>query len=703
MDPTSVLPGQRKVSIDQALAMALQQHTAGRRQQAAEMARRIVQSAPRHPLAWQLLGIIAHENGNTARGVELLTKAIQCNPLIGQIYANRAEMQRIVGNLPQAVADGEQAVRLSPRMASAHSNLGIALYSMGETDRAEACQKQALALDPKFVPAINNLGSICRDNKDREGAVALYRQALALQPNYTEAANNLGAVLTEMEDPEDALKILAKVVQARPNYPEAHNNIGNAFVALENFQKAELAFSNAARLRPAYGEAYEGLARCAQEMRNLAKAEQYAQKAIALNPGRAEAYCLLGRVYAEDSFPEQATAAFEKSLSLDPKLTSAHLGKGRLLMEGGKMEEAEQCFRQALALDPDSMAPRLSLAQVRKATEDDENLKTLLDLGKTISEMPETRAMSLHFALGKALEDVKRYDEAFPHFLAGCQLKRKRIEYSADNNTLITDNICKTFSAELIKNLGGAGSSSDAPIFVLGMPRSGTTLTETIIASHPDVYGAGELPDMLQIAARPMGTPPVGYPLNLQFATKADLTLMGEQYIRQLQKRAPNAKHITDKMPANYLALGLIHLMLPNAKIVHIQRNPVDTCLSNFTRMFHKSQYQSYDLRELGRYYRDYLKVMAHWREALPAGSFYEVSYEKLVQNQDEESRKLITYCGLSWNDACLSPDKTERNVKTASVTQVRQPVYTSSVGRWRVYEKFLGPLLEELGDAVQG
>ncbi|MFZ5699402.1 MAG: tetratricopeptide repeat-containing sulfotransferase family protein [Pseudomonadota bacterium] len=702
MDPTRALPGQQKVSVEQAFRLATEHHAAGRRQQAADLASRVVRAEPRHALAWQLLGVMAHEAGNTQRGIELLNKAIQCNPMISNLYANRAEMHRLLGNLPQAVADGEQAVRLSPRSAMAHSNLGIALYSQGDTDRAEACQKQALQFDAHCLPAINNLGSICRDRKDRPGAMAMYRKALAIRPDFLEAANNLGAVMTETEDPEGALKLLLKVVQARPNYAEAHCNIGNAFIALENFQKAEVAFNNVVRIKPDYAEAYEGLARCAQEYRNLVRAEQCAQKSIALKPARAEAYSLLGRIYSEQSFPEQAAAAFEKALTLDSTLISAYLGQGRLLMELGKLDEAEQSFRKALALDPEAVAPRMSLTQVKKAEEGDENFTALLDLEKKIGEMPETKAMSLHFALGKALEDVKRYNEAFPHFIEGCRLKRKRIEYSADNNSSVIDNICKAFSKEMVDSLRGAGETANTPIFVLGMPRSGTTLTETIIASHPDVYGAGELPDLMQIAGQPIGTPGEGYPLNMARATPADLTRMGAQYLAQLKKRAPNAKHITDKMPANFLALGLIHLMLPNAKIVHVQRNAVDTCVSNFTRMFHKSQYQSYDLRELGRYYRDYLTLMTHWHAVLPAGAFYEISYEKLVTDQEAESRKLIAYCGLDWNDACLSPDKTERNVKTASVTQVRQPVYQTSVERWRVYEKFLGPLLEELGDAAK-
>jgi tetratricopeptide (TPR) repeat protein len=700
MTTAEFTPGQRKVSVDQAFKLAAEHHAAGRRAQAEALLTQILKTEPRHAYAWQLLAILAHEAGQTAQAIELMGKAIQNHPMVGQFYANRGEMCRLADNLDQAVSDGQQAVKLDPKSPIAHSNLGIAWYHKGELEKAEACQKQALQLDPNYLPALNNLGSICRDRKDREGAVAMYRKVLALRPDFIESANNLGAVLVEMEDPEAGLKVLVDVIRARPNYAEAHCNIGNAFLALENFEKADLAFQNAIRLTPDYVEAYEGLARCAQEQRNLSSAEEHANKALSIK-ARPATYSLLGGIYSEQSFPEKAAEAYDKALEMNPELVSAWLGKGHLLMEMGRMDAAEQSFQRALQLDPDNIAPRLSLTQVRKTKADDENFAALERSAQDIGAMPATKALSLHFALGKAYEDLKRHDEAFPHFIEGCRLKRERIEYNADNNQLIAQNICKTFTPERIESLRGAGSDSRAPIFVLGMPRSGTTLTETIIASHPDVYGAGELPDLLQIIGQTAGEPPVGYPLNLPLLTKADLTRMGTQYVEQLMRRSPSSPHITDKMPANYLGVGMIHLMLPNAKIIHVKRNPVDTCVSGFTRLFNKSQHQSYNLRELGRYYRDYLTIMAHWREVLPAGSFYEIQYEDLVANQEEESRKLISFCGLDWNEACLDPHKTERNVKTASVTQVRQPVYKSSVERWRVYEKFLGPLLEELGDAV--
>jgi tetratricopeptide (TPR) repeat protein len=379
-------------------------------------------------------------------------------------------------------------------------------------------------------------------------------------------------------------------------------------------------------------------------------------------------------------------------------------------MENGDMQGAEKDFRHTLDLDDANMGAKLALVQVKKVKPDSPEMQALLDERNNIAVMPERKAISLHFALGKAFEDTKQFDEAFAHYQAGCELKRKHIDYNADDTDLTGKNIRDFFTKERIDALRTDVSSdalesqvcqSELPIFVLGMPRSGTTLTETIIASHPQVFGAGELHDIVQVCARSYGDDGLGYPFNLQNITQAQLKAMGKEYIERLQKRAPESKRITDKMPANFNFLGLIHLILPNAKIVHVKRDPVDTCLSCYTRLFNKSQHQSYDLTEIGRYYQNYAKMMRHWQQVLPANAFYEIQYEDLVADQEGQAKALLAYCGLEWDVACMDFHKTERNVRTASVTQVRQPIYKTSVQKWRHYEQHLGPLLDALGDLI--
>lgn len=680
--------------------LAAQQIDTGQLPSAEAMLRQILQQQPRNPFALHLMGVLAHRAGRADMALDLIAKAIEIQPSVAQFHSNRGEMCRLAKRLDEAIHHGEQAIKLDPAYAVARSNLGIAYYDCKDFERAEACQKKALEHDPSLGQALNNLGSIRRDLKDKEGAIDYYRQALKIAPDYLEARNNLGAILTELERPQDAIAELLQVIRARPRYPDAHCNIGCAFLVLEEFGKALTAFNQALALAPDNSAALMGLARVYKEQDKLDEARSATDRALALAPEKAEAHSLSGDVYTKLEQYGLAEAAYRQALAIDDKLLSAHLGMGQLQMELGQLDESEASFELALKLEPKEIAPHVFMAQVRKIKPDDPSLARLQAEIGHIEQMPGSKALSLHFALGKAYDDLKEYDQAFPHFAAGCQMKRARIQYNADNHDLACQNIREFFSRETIDRLRGAGDPSDLPIFVLGMPRSGTTLIETIIASHPDVYGAGELRDLLAIANQPIpGKQTEGFPLSMQGITPQDLTRMGGRYAAGLRQRSATAKHITDKMPANFLAVGMIHLMLPNAKIIHVKRNAADICLSSYTKLFNNSQYHSYDLGEMGRYYVNYAKLMEHWRQVLPENAFLDVQYEELVADKETQTRRLIDYCGLEWNDACLASHKTERSIKTASITQVRQPVYTSSVERWRHYATHLQPLFDALGE----
>lgn len=697
-NPNEVIP------IPKALALAAQKIDAGDLNPAEIILRQILKKQPGNPQANHLLGIIAHRVGRTELALEMIASAIEKLPNEAQFHINRGEMCRILQRLDEAISHGEKAVQLSPQSATAHSNLGISYYDRKDYDRAEESQKKALEINPTLIESLNNMGSIMRARKDRPAAIEFYQKALVLKPEYLEAMNNLGALQIEEDQTDEAIKTLLRALKINPKYADAHNNIANAFMVKEEHEKAIAAYNNALRLKPNYPEAQLGLARVFKEQDKLDDALMMAKRGLELNPEKPEAYSLMGDIYLKQANYDECRTAYLKALSLDEDLLSGHLGLGQLQMEQGELEESKKTFEHAIELSPDEIAPHIFMAQARKIKADDPTLTRLEAEAEKIAEMPRTKAMSLHFALGKAYDDIKAYDKSFPHFLKACRIKRSTIQYDANNHDLACKNIRKFFSKETIERFSGAGDTSDLPIFVLGMPRSGTTLTETILASHPDVFGAGELHDLLRIANQPkFGVVSEGFPISMQGLTKDDLTKMGTRYVEGLRKHDTNAKKITDKMPANYMALGLIHLMLPKAKIVHIMRNSADICLSAFTKNFNNSQHHSYDLVEMARYYVNYELLMEHWRKVLPEGSFYEVQYERLVANPEDESRKLIEFCGLEWNEACLTPHKTERNIKTASVTQVRQPVYTSSVERWRRYEKHLQPLLEALGKYAPG
>jgi tetratricopeptide (TPR) repeat protein len=516
---------------------------------------------------------------------------------------------------------------------------------------------QTLAPFPADVNALLALYNARRYAEAESGARALLEKF----PEFAFGWKLLGGVLQSQG--KDALTTFKKVTELTPADPEAHYNLG-------------VVLKGAGRLEEA--------------------AASY-RKAIALKPGYVQAHTDLGITLHKSGQLDEASACFRNALEIDPECIKALLGASYLFAISGEIKKVEEHIQKLLKIDPSHTEARLLLASVKKAQPDDENLAALVALAN--SEQNSERSIYLHFQLGKCFDDIGNYDKAFSHFMSGCKLKRATFKYDSKKSTQAIDEIIEVFNQTTIERLQDGGISSDLPIFVLGMPRSGTTLTEQIIASHPEVHGAGELPDLNKIVQRYVAESGNDFPNNILALNQTDLDAWATNYVSGLQRRDPYARRITDKTPTNFYFLGLLHLMLPNAKIIHVNRNPMDNCLSCFTQFFSQGQLFSYDLSELGRYYVDYSRLMAHWRSVLPPGAFLDVQYEDVVADLETEARRIIDFCGLDWNDACVDFHKHKRPIKTASMTQVRQPIYKSSVERWRAYEKFLDPLLGALGE----
>ena len=691
------------VSPEQAMQLASQHQSAGRLAEAEALLRQILQGQPKHAHALHLLGVVAYQAGKAALALQLIAEAIAIDGNVALFHSNFAEMSRQQGKLSEAIRHGECAVALDASMVSAHSNLGIAYYDAKDYDKAEACHQHALALAPQTLQSLNNLGSIARARKDLPGAAGWYRQALAIQSDYLEALSNLGAVLVEDDQADAAEAPLLHALQMQPNYPEALCNLGLVRLKQERENEAEALLCRSLALRPDYAEALIGLSRVCNLADRLDEARRHIGRVLEVAPDNADAWCQLGTLAMEMGDTADAEAAYKEALQIDTGMTDALTGLGNLRLEEGKIEASVGLLEQAIAQKPDNLGARFHLSQARKVNAGDANLAALEAMQSEVDGFNADQRISFHYALGKSFDDLKEWDKAFPHFLEGARLKRGKLHYDSDADATRTRRITEMVDGDFLNRLRGAGDPSTAPVFVLGMPRSGTTLTEQIIASHPAVHGAGELRDLMEIVqGQGAGAAFQPYPENLAALTPASLTAWGNEYVARLMRRAPAAQRITDKMPANYLALGLIPLMLPGAKIIHVRRNPVDTCVSCFTRLFNRHQDATYDLAELGRHYANYASLMQHWRQVLPTGSFLEVHYEDIVADMETQARRLIEWCGLDWNAACLDFHKTKRNIRTASVTQVRQPIYTSSVERWRNYEQYLAPLLEALGDLVE-
>jgi tetratricopeptide (TPR) repeat protein len=389
---------------------------------------------------------------------------------------------------------------------------------------------------------------------------------------------------------------------------------------------------------------------------------------------------------------EEALASYDRTLAIRPDFAEAYHGRGTVLRTFGHIEEARHLLEKAVALAPRKAEFYGSLVESKRFVYDDPELILINALANDMESLPEGDKIHLHFTLAKVYADLGQHEKSFNHLIDGNSLKRKQIIYDETAALAQLERMRELFTAEAMRKGRGLGHPSSVPVFIIGMPRSGTTLVEQILASHPKVYGAGELNDLEATMASLRGLDGARPGLGGE-----ELHRIGARYLKRIRAIAPAAERITDKMPANFRYAGLIHLALPKARIIHTRRDPIDTCLSCFSILFTHNQPFTYHLTELGRYYRAYAALMEHWREVLPLNTMLEVQYEELVDNFELLARRIVSHCSLEWNNACLEFYKTRRPVWTASAVQVRQPIYNSSVGRWRLHQGMLQPLIEAL------
>lgn len=433
-----------------------------------------------------------------------------------------------------------------------------------------------------------------------------------------------------------------------------------------------------------------------QKAGQLLQAAQIYSGLLKEDDGNANAWHLLGTVEIARRNFDAAERLIGRALALEPENAIFHHNLAYVLGAKSRMDEAEAAYRRAIALDPGYAEAHFNLAQSIKLKAGDPLIDSLERL-LARPRLSRSERCFLGFAAGKAYDDLGDHERAFGHFLDGNAAKQARPNphYASDFLQAILE-VC---SAEFLSGRYGGSGVEAAPIFIVGMPRSGTSLAEQILASHPDVFGAGELPYIDRIAAALGGHVKDGtaYPACLPAVPDSAFTGFAESYLKEALGAAGGAARVTDKAPLNFRHLGLILLLFPKARIVHCRRDPLDTCLSCFFQNFAAGQDYSFDLKELGRFYKDYRRMMSAWSEALPAPVF-ELGYEDLVADLEGVGRALLSFCGLDWHPDCARFFETRRPVLTASRVQVRQPVYASSVGKWRRYEAHLGPLIEALG-----
>ncbi len=692
MGPTT--PGTRVFSPAQAFQSAAHLQRQGRLADAEHLYEAVLDIDRHHSGALHNLAMIRAEQGRLGEAASLLRHAIDRQPGDAAAQIGLGGVLQAMGRHEEALARFERAAALDPDLAPAQHGLASALLVLGRAGEALSRLDRALALDPGFAEAMSAKGSALQALGRAEEAVAWHEQALALKPNDASVHNNLGTTLQALGRHEAASAHYARALALDAASADLQVNRGKALHRLGRDEEAVGHYERALALAPRDAGALNDLGNALQSLGRHGEAVARYEQALALRPGFAAAHGnLANSLHALERYGE-AIAQYEAAMAAKPGNAVAASNLGTALREIGRLAEARRAFERAVALAPEHAGFHLNLAEVKRFTPDDPQLLALETLAGRADALPPEEQVELHFALAKARADLGEHAQVFRHLRHANTLQRRAIAYDEAATLGEIERIGAVFTPALMRANAGLGAPSSLPVFIIGMPRSGTTLVEQIAASHPDIHGASELPDFPAAAGGVLADFPEGVA-----ALGADALLaLGTRYLSGLAPRAPGARRITDKLPANFRHAGLIHLALPEARIIHVLRDPADTCWSCFATLFTAGQNFAYDLEELGRYYRAYEALMAHWRTVLPAGVMLEIRYEDVVADLEREARRIIAFCGLAWDDACLAFHATQRPVRTASAAQVRQPIYRGSIGRWRSYAAELGPLLAALG-----
>ncbi len=591
-------------------------------------------------------------------------------------------------------------MRLDPNSGQAYNNLGIVYFDQRQFEKAATSYRRAIEIFGGYAEAHNNLGNALRALGKGDDAIGAYERALEIRANYPEAYNNLASVLRDQRKFDQAELSYQRAISLRPGYHEAMENLAGLYIGLERYEDALRSLSDVLKAQPERPSTLLLIARAQLGRHSIFQAETALRAILRQNPKHVEALVLYGQVCHDLDRYDESIRSFETALKEKPDNIEALNLLGIALKSVGRMEEARAALMRAIELQPNAPGTYSNIADLEKFTPDHPLLPAMLNfVAKDDPAHPE-RFVSLHFALGKAYDDMGEYEKAMEHFGAGAQRKRRKIDYSEAENTAFFEEIKATYTPDYFANRPFAGEPTDLPIFIVGMPRSGSTLTEQILASHPKVFGAGEIKTLNQsIGQLRQRFPNIArYPELAKSMKPSQYAALAKSYLDIISARAGEATRVTDKLLSNFFFVGLIHTLFPNARIIHTVRNPVDTCLSTYTKLFKDEMAHSYDLGELGRYYRRYEQLMAHWKTVLPPGVMLDVVYEDVVADTEARAKEMIAFCGLEWDDRCLAFHETNRPVKTASVSQVRKPLYGTSVARWRRYGDGLKPLLEALG-----
>jgi tetratricopeptide (TPR) repeat protein len=601
------------------------------------------------------------------------------------------------GRVSDAEAIAREILETCPDDIEALVVLGIAAVKKNDPDSAVQVLRRAIELDPASVDAHFWLATVLRQQGQAAHALSAAKRSADLNPANEHAQSLAGMCLLDLNQPAEAMTRFQLAISSNPRIGTFYDGLGRALQSLGRNSEAIQAFQQVLAIGPVRSAALFRLGDALMLEPNPRAAERCARSILQMEPGSVQGNLLLARALIGDGRVAEGAEFALKASRLAPANAVPVAYYGRALQSLGRIAEADEQFKRSIELEPRQGFAYHALIHNHKVKEDERALVSKMQALTHDPGLPRREIIQLEYALGKAHEDLGDYEPAMLHFDEANRIDHElkvgvapfRKEQLLETANFLID----TFDSEFFERNRGLGSDSNLPIFVVGMMRSGTTLTEQILSSHPEVGGAGELlfwPDNAGSSEKLFGSSGAQSPLDAN-----RLTGMIAAYLDLLRQVAPGKSRVVDKMNTNYLLLGLLYIAFPNARVVHMRRHPVDTCLSIWATPVANGIDLCGEKGNVVFAYQQYLRVMAHWRRVLPADWLLDVQYEDLVTDRDRVTRQMVDFCGLPWDDACMKPEENVRSVKTPSVWQVRQPVYKTSMERWRKYEPWLGPFAE--------
>ncbi len=645
-------------------------------------------------------GMSLHQQGKLDCAARIYDQILQISPNQPNALHLCALIQQQQGKRESAIEMIHHALRNAPYSGLMHYDLGIIYRETKQYEQAINSFQTAIQLDPQLDIAVEMLGKTLVESSRYEDAVTFYSSLLKQRPQEVNLYSQLAMAQKQSGQLVEAEATMKMSLQICPDNHQAYNELGAILWEQKKLKQAVDAFETAVKLQPKNASAWSNLGAVLHERKRHSKAKTALMQAVELNPTFAGAHFNLANVIRDSGDFEEAVTHYQLAIKCNSDSVDFRINYVTTLNNLGQFEESARQCREIIKRDPQYTPAYYALFTFNAETVTEEEVRKLDELLAN-SELSDRDKREAYFSLGKYFDKRDQYDKAFSCFETANRLDDRHGKFNPQKLTEMVDGMIETFQKHSHKLNQLEGSSSRKPIFILGMPRSGSTLIDQILTSHPQVNGAGEFAGIraiLEHFLKPIPDSSLEYPHTLAQLTTEQLRKISQEYLRLLEKYAGDADFITDKMPNNAFHLGLINLMFPNATIIYTARNPLDICLSCFFQNFSAFHEFSFDLRTTGKFYREHARLISFWKQLLP-GRIQTVEYEKLVVDQEAETHRLVEdICGLAWEEDCLRFHQNKRAVNTASLWQVRQPMYQKSVSKWKKYAKHLEPLLEELG-----